>query len=1575
MKKTIFLLMLVLFINAILFSQVAINVDGTVPDNSAMLDIKSNSKGLLIPRMTRAELGAIPNPADGLMVYCTDCAFGAGALSLFMAGEWFTLSANCMGPLSPATGIHSASATQIVWNWNEVSNAIGYKWNSSNDITTAFDIGTNNFYTETNLDCLTPYTRYIWALSSCGASIATVLSQTTTGVVLSAPIQGSHFAMPQMITWNWNVVSDATGYKWNTVNDYGSAADMGTNTSKQEFGLMCNTNYTRYVWAYSACGNSTPVTLTKSTPQNPPASPTSSTHFAMPQMITWNWNVASGATGYKWNTTNDYSSATDMGTSTTNQEFGLTCNTAYTRYIWAYSDCGYSDPVTLTQTTSLNPPATPTAGTHVPSATQIVWNWSVVVGSTGYKWNTTNDYGSATDMATATTKTETPLICNTTYTRYVWAYSACGNSTPVTLSQTTSLNPPATPTSGTNIPSATQIVWNWSVVAGSTGYKWNTTNDYASATDMATATTKTETPLICNTAYTRYVWAYSACGNSTPVTLIQTTSLNPPATPTAGTHVPSATQIVWNWTVVAGSTGYKWNTTNDYASATDMATATTKTETPLICNTAYTRYVWAYSACGNSTPVTLTQTTSLNPPATPTAGTHVPSATQIVWNWSVVAGSTGYKWNTTNDYASATDMATATTKTETPLICNTAYTRYVWAYGACGNSAPVTLNQTTSTCVFTCGSSLTINHVAGAVVPVTKTVAYGTVTGIPGEPTKCWITSNLGADHQATAVNDATEASAGWYWQFNRKQGFKHDGTTRTPNTTWIASINENLDWQTANDPCASELGTGWRIPTNTEWTNVDASGGWTNYNGPWGSALKMHTAAYLLNTNGSLYPRGADAYFWSSTQNNAENSWNLHFDVGHSIMIGDFKAYGFSIRCLKDTCSSTPNAPTSGTHVPSATQIVWNWNVVAGATGYKWNSTNDYGSATNMATATTNSETALICNTAYTRYVWAYSACGNSTPVTLNQTTSTCVFTCGSSLTINHVAGAVVPVTKTVAYGTVTGIPGEPTKCWITSNLGADHQATAMNDATEASAGWYWQFNRKQGFKHDGTTRTPGTSWIGSISENLDWQTANDPCTIEMAGSWRIPTYTEWYNVDNVGGWTNWNGPWGSGLKLHVAGNLGNSDGLLYDRGSLGFYWSNTQNSTTSGWPLRFLSGYSGMNNYYFKANGFSLRCLKDSCSSLPNAPTSGVHAQTPNQIIWNWNTVPGATGYKWNTTNDYGSATDMATATTKIETLLICNTAYTRYVWAYGACGNSTPVILTQTTSLNPPTTPTAGAHVPSATQIVWNWNVVAGASGYKWNTTNDYGSATDMGTATTKTETQLICNTAYTRYVWAYGACGNSSPVILTQTTSACAFTCGSTITINHLVSANVAPVDKTVTYGTVIIPGEPTKCWITSNLGANHQATSVSDITEESAGWYWQFNRKQGFKHDGTTLTPNTTWISWIEESSDWIAADDPCTLELGSGWRIPTSQEWVNVDASGGWTNWNNSWDSDLKLHGAGAINNSFVNLVARGQEALVWSSTQSNDISRGLILYSYSTFCNLTYALKSFGLSVRCIKE
>ncbi len=209
------------------------------------------------------------------------------------------------------------------------------------------------------------------------------------------------------------------------------------------------------------------------------------------------------------------------------------------------------------------------------------------------------------------------------------------------------------------------------------------------------------------------------------------------------------------------------------------------------------------------------------------------------------------------------------------------------------------------------------------------------------------------------------------------------------------------------------------------------------------------------------------------------------------------------------------PGSSSEGSHIQTNGQIIWNWNPAPIATGYKWSATNNYAGATDMGVITTKTETGLTPGLSYTRYVWAYNACGNSDPTILTGQ----ALSCGNSFTKNHTVGTVAPVSKTVTYGTVTNIPGETSKCWITRNLGATQQANTVSDATEASAGWYWQFNRKQGYQNTGGTSVTPSWTITSISETSDWLTVYDPCNIELGSAWRIPTYTEWYNVDNTGG------------------------------------------------------------------------------------------------------------------------------------------------------------------------------------------------------------------------------------------------------------------------------------------------------------------------------------------------------------------------------------------------------------------------------------------------------------------------
>jgi hypothetical protein len=75
MKKLFFLALGLIALNANAQS-VSINTDGSTADNSAILDVKSTDKGILIPRMTEAQRNLITTPATGLMIYQTDATAG-----------------------------------------------------------------------------------------------------------------------------------------------------------------------------------------------------------------------------------------------------------------------------------------------------------------------------------------------------------------------------------------------------------------------------------------------------------------------------------------------------------------------------------------------------------------------------------------------------------------------------------------------------------------------------------------------------------------------------------------------------------------------------------------------------------------------------------------------------------------------------------------------------------------------------------------------------------------------------------------------------------------------------------------------------------------------------------------------------------------------------------------------------------------------------------------------------------------------------------------------------------------------------------------------------------------------------------------------------------------------------------------------------------------------------------------------------------------------------------------------------------------------------------------------------------
>lgn len=71
MRKLAFLLLGICF-GTVAFAQVAIGT--TTPDASAKLQVEATNQGMLLPRLTQTQMNAIVSPANGLLLYCTDCS-------------------------------------------------------------------------------------------------------------------------------------------------------------------------------------------------------------------------------------------------------------------------------------------------------------------------------------------------------------------------------------------------------------------------------------------------------------------------------------------------------------------------------------------------------------------------------------------------------------------------------------------------------------------------------------------------------------------------------------------------------------------------------------------------------------------------------------------------------------------------------------------------------------------------------------------------------------------------------------------------------------------------------------------------------------------------------------------------------------------------------------------------------------------------------------------------------------------------------------------------------------------------------------------------------------------------------------------------------------------------------------------------------------------------------------------------------------------------------------------------------------------------------------------------------------
>ncbi|MCX5637116.1 MAG: hypothetical protein NTX52_05420, partial [Planctomycetota bacterium] len=219
---------------------------------------------------------------------------------------------------------------------------------------------------------------------------------------------------------------------------------------------------------------------------------------------------------------------------------------------------------------------------------------------------------------------------------------------------------------------------------------------------------------------------------------------------------------------------------------------------------------------------------------------------------------------------------------------------------------------------YTCNLSGACTEESSCASSVTFTYKGNFVTyGIVAHNNKCWMDRNLGALQVATAYNDANAYGDLFQWgRLDDSHQTRTSGITTSLSGSdspghsnfiygmvsspydWRSPQNNNL-WQGVsgtNNPCPS----GWRLPTSAEWETERTSWSQQSYAGALASPLKLTAAGFRNSSNATTGGVGSSGSYWSSTVSGTSASY-LYFVSNSANIRSNNRAYGFSVRCLKD--------------------------------------------------------------------------------------------------------------------------------------------------------------------------------------------------------------------------------------------------------------------------------------------------------------------------------------------------------------------------------------------------------------------------------------------------------------------------------------------------------------------------------------------------------------------------------------------------------------------------------------------------------------------------------------------------
>jgi uncharacterized protein (TIGR02145 family) len=849
-------------------------------------------------------------------------AYATNASGTSYGSNEYTFTTLCIAPsatTNAASGVSSSAATlNGTVNANGFSTTVSFEYGINTIYGTVVAAtpgsvtGNSNTAVSMVISSLSPNTLYHYRVktSNCGGAIDGNDQTFLTSTVPGAPTIGTATKGNAQATITFTApASDGgsaiTGYT--ATSNPGGLTGTGTISPVTVTGLTNGTAYTFTVTATNANGTGPASAASNSvTPSAVPGAPTigTATKGNTQTIVTFTppaSNGGSAITGYT--ATSNPGSFTGTGASSPITVTGLTNGTAYTFTVTATNVNGTGPASAASNSvTPSTVPGAPTIGTATKGNAQAIVAFTPPTsdgGSAITGYTATSSPGGITGTGSTSPITVTGLTNGTAYTFTVTATNANG---PGPASAASNLVTPSTvpgaPTSISATKGNTQAIVTFTPPAsdgGSAITGYTATSNPGGFTGTSATSPITVTGLTNGTSYTFTVTATNA--NGTGPASSASNSVTPstiPGAPTIGTATKGDAQANVSFTAPSsdgGSAITGYTATSNPGGKTGTGSTSPVTVTGLTNGTAYTFIVTASNVNGpgpaSSPSNSVTPSTV---PGPPTIGTATAGDTQANVSFTAPVSNggsaiTGY--TVTSNPGNKTGTGITSPITVTGLTNGTAYTFTVVATNINGNSA----------------SSAPSNSV---------------ITGTVTNPTtgKIWMDKNLGASQVATSSTDA--ASYGDLYQWGRLTDGHQIRTSITTtalsssNTPghpyfilidaspwdWRSPQNDNL-WQGVtgtNNPCP----TGYRLPTDAEWNAERLSWSTNNSAGAYASPLKLPVGGGRNRWDGSITNVGSVGLYWSSTLSGT-NSGGITFSSSLAYMSGGTRAFGNSVRCIKD--------------------------------------------------------------------------------------------------------------------------------------------------------------------------------------------------------------------------------------------------------------------------------------------------------------------------------------------------------------------------------------------------------------------------------------------------------------------------------------------------------------------------------------------------------------------------------------------------------------------------------------------------------------------------------------------------